>query len=433
MKEKPSNLKKILPICILLATILMGIGYAAINSIVVEVGGKAYSKEVDGVYITDAKYLNNVDADLTDSKINNAYQTNLNTSVELSSTNPNSSITYQITVYNSTNSDYSFKEPAYMLGDITYDNQNITFSIAGIEKKDVIKSKQSKTFQITFYYLNNVVSTNNSLNCIINFVFEPIKQLVRAGTVINVGNNSAGVFGSDLYKYNLESIHFVDHKNVPAGAKSWDASAEMNQSVIGWYIDSNGNNLYELYLGADTGRISLPADSSYMFASCSSVTYIDFSNVDTSLVVNMNYMFYYMSGIKSLDLSEFDTSNVTSMNGMFYYSMGLTDLNVTSFNTSNVTNMNNMFYYLYYIEELDLSSFDMSNVKSMNYWLAYCYKLKSLKLNNASFGSATQYSLSFYQLPSSIYVVAKDDDSRNWIQTQLGSGKGTIVTVAELG
>jgi surface protein len=95
--------------------------------------------------------------------------------------------------------------------------------------------------------------------------------------------------------------------------------------------------------------------------------------------------------------------------------------------------MNNMFYYLYYIEELDLSSFDMSNVKSMNYWLAYCYKLKSLKLNNASFGSATQYSLSFYQLPSSIYVVAKDDDSRNWIQTQLGSGKGTIVTVAELG
>ena len=35
-------------------------------------------------------------------------------------------------------------------------------------------------------------------------------------------------------------------------------------------------------------------------------------------------------------------------------------------------------------------------------------------------------------LPSSVYIIAKDNDARDWIQTQLGAGKGTIVTVAEL-
>ena len=117
---------------------------------------------------------------------------------------------------------------------------------------------------------------------------------------------------------------------------------------------------------------------------------------------------------------------------MFYYSSGFTSLDLSSFDTSNVTNMGYMFYYMYKLTSLDLSSFDTSNVTNISYMFAYSYKIETLKLNNASFGNVTSANMAFYQLPSTVYIIAKDDTARNWIQEKLGSGKGTIVTLSEL-
>ena len=69
----------------------------------------------------------------------------------------------------------------------------------------------------------------------------------------------------------------------------------------------------------------------------------------------------------------------------------------------------------------------------MSYLYAYSYRLATIKMNNASFGNITSSTLVFYQVPSTVYIISKDDAARNWIQEKLGSGKGTIVTVAELG
>ena len=84
----------------------MGIGYAAVNSVLLEFTGTAKAQSQTGVYISQATYADNLGADLENSKINYATQTMINSKVTLSSTNPNSYITYRITVYNSTNDDY---------------------------------------------------------------------------------------------------------------------------------------------------------------------------------------------------------------------------------------------------------------------------------------------------------------------------------------
>lgn len=419
-----------------LIVLFMSIGYAAINSISLEISGYANASPQEGVFITDASYSTDYQADITASKINNIYQTNLSSTMVLSTTERFAYITYEISIYNSTDNDYSYVETTYMTGTDTYDNENIVFTITNLSPGDRIESKQIITFTITFSYKNYALSANNTLNSILNFKFEEVvdeEEIVTpAGTLINSGSEDK-IFGYSLSKSYLEAIYTVKHKNIPENAiDSWDASVEGNNSIMAWTLDTDGNSLRELYLGTDGGKIILPENSSYMFSSYNNVTTIDFNNIDTSQVTNMSYMFYGLYAIKTIDFSNFNTSNVTNMNGMFYYSTGFTSLDLSSFDTSNVTNMASMFYYMYNLTNVDLSSFDTSNVTNMTYMFAYSYKITTLKLNNASFGSVTTATLPFYQLPSTVYIIAKDDTARNWIQEKLGSGKGTIVTVSEL-
>ena len=91
-------INKLYSVCILILTVFMCIGYASINSISIGIGGEIIAKEVEGIYITETKYVSDVNADVSSSKILNAYQTNLNSKVVLSSTNPASSITYTINI-----------------------------------------------------------------------------------------------------------------------------------------------------------------------------------------------------------------------------------------------------------------------------------------------------------------------------------------------
>lgn len=91
---------KFFPIVILFISAMMAIGYASVNSIALSYAGEATAKETNKVFFTNIKYLTDTNADLTESKINHAYQTNLNSKVVLSNEDPNSSITYELTAYN---------------------------------------------------------------------------------------------------------------------------------------------------------------------------------------------------------------------------------------------------------------------------------------------------------------------------------------------
>jgi amino acid transporter len=166
--------KKIYPIIILIATLLMGIGYASINSVILGISGTAQANTQDGIYITSVNYKSNVFADYENSKIIYAYQTMLNSSVVLSNTNGKSQITYEITIYNSTNDDYAFVGEEYLESEDTYSNDSIVVNLNGLSKDYILKAKDSVTFTVTFAYKNQTLSQNNILKSLLNFRFEKI-------------------------------------------------------------------------------------------------------------------------------------------------------------------------------------------------------------------------------------------------------------------
>ena len=168
-----NKVKKILhnyPTIILLISLVMGVGYASINSIAISFAGEASMKETKKVFFTEVQYLNDTNADLTASKINHAYQTNLNSKVVLSNEDPNSSITYELTAYNSSDYTYIYDGIDYITGNDTYSNRNIVFDIS-IEKGTIIESKEYLKYTITFKYKDNKVPTNNELQSMLKFKF----------------------------------------------------------------------------------------------------------------------------------------------------------------------------------------------------------------------------------------------------------------------
>lgn len=161
--------RKVFPVMILIASLLMSVGYASVNSIIIGFNGTAIAKLPSGVYITEANYNSNVDANLAESTILSAYQTNLNSKVVLSSTNPASSITYTINIINTTDKTQVFNGVEYLPEN--YSNNDITYLLNGLAINDELEPGQNVTFTITFFYRNNTLASNNTLNSIINFDF----------------------------------------------------------------------------------------------------------------------------------------------------------------------------------------------------------------------------------------------------------------------
>ena len=388
MKDSKEKVQKsnswifLLLICI--STCFMGIAFANIN-IQLGISGDVLAEAQTELFITDVRHVSNVNADLNNSKILTSYQTLLSSEIYLSQTDNNSSITFEVVIYNATDKDYKFKETTYMLGADTYDNENITFTLDGISKGSVVKSKESITFRITFKYKDNLLAANNRLKSYINFVFEPNVILASAGTLNT--NSTYGVFGSSIQKGYVERLYFVDHENVPANAKVvWDASVEGNYAITGWTTDDDGNGDFDLYLGADNGRISLPE--------------------------NCSNMFYAWNYLKVADFANVDTSNVTSMSYMFAMCLRLEELNVSTFDTSNVTTFGYMFYYDDKIKEIDLSSFDTSNATSMNFMFQQTNP-QLIKFNNATFLHLSSISGVVPNISTELIVVVKDSNERD--------------------
>ena len=383
--KKPIYSKKyFFPVFILIATLFMCVGYAAVNSVILSIGGTAVAETQTGVYITDAYMDYGVGTGVEEnSKITQVYQTNFGSTVVLDSSSRWSYIYYVITVYNSTDDDHQYVGPQYVEGESTYDNPGISLTVLNISENYILKSKESITFRILFQYKNNVVSESNVLNSIINFKFESLaeeEEILTSAGVLDSNSTDGNIFGGNLNKYDVETINFVKHENVPSGAMSWDASAEKNGTITGWYVDSDANGAYELYIGADSGRVTLPE--------------------------NCYRLFYYFTSLKAINFDNIDTSQVTNMSEMFHFSYNLTELDLTKFDMSNVTNTTSMFYL--------------------------AYKLQVIRFDNASFDSVTSYSYMFDQVPG--VVVVKDEVVKNWILTKplAQNYYGTTVkTVAE--
>ena len=190
MKTKNYFHQKKLLFYLVIATLFMSIGYASLNSISLDVKGTATAKKQEDIYITDVSYVSDINANKEASEIINYYQTILNSKMVLSETDPNSEITYQITIYNSTNDIYYFDKVDYLLTENTYSNPNIVFRLDGLNSGDLLMAKESITFNITFSYKDKVLAENNILNSCLNFKFIK-KAIYLKEYVLNQANEES--------------------------------------------------------------------------------------------------------------------------------------------------------------------------------------------------------------------------------------------------
>lgn len=153
---------------IIFSICLLTIGYASFDAVSLDISSEITAVPQSDIYITDVVCKSNTDADIENSKIDKYYQSLMQSTIVLGNSTT-SSITYSITVYNSSNFDYAFKEVEY--SDEFYDNPNIVFELDGLKKWDTLASKQYLTFSITFHYLNNSIPEYKSLNSYLNFKF----------------------------------------------------------------------------------------------------------------------------------------------------------------------------------------------------------------------------------------------------------------------
>lgn len=199
--KKSFRFQLIILISIIFITCFLGIGYASFNLIELNIEGTVVAIAQQGIFITDIQYETDTNANIASSKINDYYQAIMNSTVSLSSTDANSSITYNISIYNSTNEEYEFTGVVYAEDELFYDNTDITFELSGLNEGDIITAKQSINFSITFKYKNGVA--NQVLNSILKFNFEIPTTPVRI----------AGI------KYETDTPLTIDGKTVtiPAG------------------------------------------------------------------------------------------------------------------------------------------------------------------------------------------------------------------------
>lgn len=167
--------KNFIIILLIISVLFLSVGYASLNSIVMDVDGDLVVKRQDGVFISDVVYSSGINCDPAYSSINGYAGTLINGNVQLQDV-ADSSIIYEVTVYNSTNDIYKFDGLKYEYDPELYDNAGIVADFSGINIGDRIGSKELKKFYISFHYLNNQIQDNNSLKYYINALFVKLQN-----------------------------------------------------------------------------------------------------------------------------------------------------------------------------------------------------------------------------------------------------------------
>lgn len=165
-------------VLILIVISFMSVAYAEISGVDLNITGGVSSEVQEGIFIMDVNYLKNESADVTNSIINNYTETMLDSKIVLGNS-MNSSITYQITIYNNTDKEHVFIDTITdKTNPLLYSNENIEYHLEGVEPYiTVLNPKTSLTFSITFAYKDGADTAQNILNSKLNFRFMEIPVL----------------------------------------------------------------------------------------------------------------------------------------------------------------------------------------------------------------------------------------------------------------
>lgn len=133
------------------------------------------------------------------------------------------------------------------------------------------------------------------------------------------------------------------------------------------------------FTNCDTSKVTQMAG---LFGDCISLTNVNFAAINTSNVVTMMGMFDTCSALSSVDVSMFNTEKVTCMQYMFNLCTSLTSINLSNFNTPKLTDMYKMFTGCSNLVTANLSGFVTSKVIDMSYLFQSCSKLQTLDMRN---------------------------------------------------
>lgn len=174
-----------------------------------------------------------------------------------------------------------------------------------------------------------------------------------------------------------------------------------------------------------------PVSMAYWFASCTYLTSIDSTNLDTSRVTDMQGMFAHISAeemrIQTLDLSTWDTSKVTNMSSMFARCYLLDYLDASTWDTSSVTDMSLMFYGCYSLNHAQISQWDVSNVTTMEGMFSSVYNGQDVRteidLSGWNTSSVTNMSTMFANIRSLQTIYA----SSSFVTSQVASSDNMFI------
>ena len=179
------NKKNIIFILLIsISTIFMGIGYAAVNNITLELSGSSNAKKTDKIKITNVEYYSDNQAIKNESKIINYSATTINSKIVLGS-DVLSTISYEVTLKNDTDNAYKFIKAIHDDNLEFYDNDNITYNVEGITEGEIMLPDAEKKIILTFKY-STTDTQNSTLNSYINIKFNKIFKIKYIGIE---GNN----------------------------------------------------------------------------------------------------------------------------------------------------------------------------------------------------------------------------------------------------
>ena len=213
-------------------------------------------------------------------------------------------------------------------------------------------------------------------------------------------------------KTKVEEISFVKD-NIPSIDSLGSTNMNDDGSVKLWYIASDTEGMYKVYIGSDNGISTFPSNSGFFFKGFTKMIHINIKNIDTSKVSNMEEMFRQCNSVITLDLSSYNTSNTKYMNNMFDGCNSLSTLDISNFDTSSVQLMIAMFQGCFRLTSLDLSHFNTSRVTRMDNMFNGCEKLVNLDVSSFDTSKVTRMHYMFNNCNELLYLDVSHFDTSN--------------------
>ena len=441
-----------------LIVLSLSVGYSAITSI----SGEAAFRTLEELRITDVRLY---ETTYNGQESYSPKYTKDSITIGTDLTETGSTVTYKVELTNYG----SVAQKVSSIETVSNSNNNTTYDLLGYSVNTLIYPGDSKEIYITIKYKQTVTTLPEitTVDLILETEYITPTSTLAMG---NDGGSTSTFFNSGpIQKGEVESIEFLPTLEMGEDALGyWDASYNLDGTVMAWYTDEDEDSLYELYIGG-IGKTYFYSDSRFLFMNFNKVESIDFGEyVDTSNVVamgdyvNVNTLRGIFSGctsLTSLDLTSFDTSKVTTLKYMFYNCKALVSVDLSSFNTERVITMNYMFATCKKLQSIDLScfstpslkemgrmfgncdvlrtiifgeNFNTSKVTNMGYMFYYSTALTSIDMRSFSFAKVTNSTSMLEGVRGSVNIIVKSDTERDWIHNNVSSNYKNIKTVAEL-